>query len=384
MAKYKRTKGQNKKSLLADEYPMLVYPALAHRIGPDAAMVLQQLNFWLNNFELAGNETMNREGRWWVFNTVSDWQAKQFTWWSVRKVEVILQDLEKMGLITTKKFYSYKWDQKKWYSVNYDAVLMLADLDIAFLDWKMPDLVKYLAQVLGGQKSLKPSKTASNIICGIEGTDYGLSRTQNMVDDLKETKKIDKSKRLKHIDSVSGETTGSNVLEGLEESKKEEAMPTGSVSNQKENPDNCGADENDSHSQNSKPEPPIKNWNLSVPVGVDSQGYIQFPSMKNIDPRIKHEVSQVLWKVYREAQFHVVEEWIDDERIEIYEDEEAGETMITDKDGDWTEEEAFGKNGQLPLRLLRNIAASDPYNGFSVDAYNRFIIDRFNYHWNRL
>jgi hypothetical protein len=79
----------------------------------------------------------------------------------------------------------------------------------------------------------------------------------------------------------------------------------------------------------------------------------------------------------------VVEEWIDSDCISIDEDED-GEILICDINGDWTEEEAFGKNGQLPLRLLRNIAASDEYSGFSVDAYNQFIIDRFNYHWNRL
>ena len=374
----KTAKAKAKKALLADEYPMLVYPALAHRIGPDAALVLQQLNFWLNNFELTGNETMNREGRWWVFNTVVQWQEKQFTWWSVRKIEVLLQDLEKMGLITTKKFYSYKWDQKKWYTVNYDAVSALSEMDIAFVDWKMPELVKHLANLLGGKESLKASKTASNRLCSIKDTESGSMKKQNMVDDLKETKKIDQKKRLNHIDSVSKENacTSGKFEDGLANNESE-VGGNGSVSGQ--NQQDSGARETH-ETQNETIAPPKKKWNPSIPIGFDVSGYIKLPPLKDVDPKFKATYSAVWPKVYRETQFMVAEEWIDD--ITIDEDED-GEVLICDKDGDWTEREAFGQGGCLPLRKLRDIAAADPDSGFSVDEYNEFIIDRFNYHWNR-
>lgn len=373
-----KTKMKIKKILLADEYPMLVYPALAHRIGPDAALVLQQLNFWLNNFELNSNETMNREGRWWVFNTVIEWQEKQFTWWSVRKIEVLLQDLEKMGLITTKKFYSYKWDQKKWYSINYDAVSTLAEMDIAFLDWKMPELVKHLSKLLGGKESLKASKKASNRLCSIDSPQSESLRKQNMVDDLKETKKIDKNKRLNHIDSVSGEnaeTDESNLETGVT-SKKSKA--NGSASSGQNNK-NSGRRETHK-TQNETVASPKKKWNPSIPIGFDASGYIKLPPLKDVDPKYKAKYSATWPKVYRETQFMVVEQWIDDITIE---EDEDGEVLICDKNGDWTEQEAFGQGGELPLRKLRDIAAADPYSGFSVDEYNQFIIDRFNFHWNQ-
>ena len=280
MSKSNKSKN-NTANLLVDDYPMLVFPALAHRIGPDAAIVLQQLNFWLNNFELAGNEKMNREGRWWVFNTVKDWQTKQFTWWSVRKVEVILQDLEKMGLVTTKKFYSYKWDQKKWYTVNHDAVLALAQLDIAFVDWKMPELVKHLADALGGRKSLKARKTASNKICSIKETENGHSEDQKMVDDIEETKKKKLKEETKEYIKAPGRAENNNSnFETSSTNNEPGGEHSGTVSGQNQQ-DNDGCE---THETQNETDPYAKPWCSKIEsFRQDKNGWAvlpQFPKHK--------------------------------------------------------------------------------------------------------
>lgn len=182
-----------------------------------------------------------------------------------------------------------------------------------------------------------------------------------------------------NIDSVSKENacTSGKFEDGLANNESE-VGGNGSVSGQ--NQQDSGARETH-ETQNETIAPPKKKWNPSIPIGFDVSGYIKLPPLKDVDPKFKATYSAVWPKVYRETQFMVAEEWIDD--ITIDEDED-GEVLICDKDGDWTEREAFGQGGCLPLRKLRDIAAADPDSGFSVDEYNEFIIERFNYHWNRV
>lgn len=381
MTKTTKTKKSTTSSLLIDDKPMMALPKLLHRLGSDRALILQQLHYWVNLFEDAGNKRMYRDGCWWVFNTIEEWQFKQFTWLTAKVVGNILRELEKMGLITSKKFYSYKWDQKKWYSLNYDAIAELAVMDVAFVNQPIKELVELIA------KSLKPLENSNVSQETINSSSQGISNMLCGDNDLRDYNKETNSKETKgNIDTFSSrksdstfELTGNLSNKGGNKTIGSTASGTASPGN---NPDSCGASENENHSQNEKIEPPVKRWNLDVPIAVDSEGYIKFPPMKNVDPVIKPKFAQVLRKVYRETQFHVVEEWIDSDNISIDEDED-GEIVICDKNGDWTEEEAFGQGGCLPLRLLRNIAATDEYSGFSADAYNQFIVDRFNYHWNR-
>jgi len=114
--------------LLIDERPMMVLPSLAARIGLDEAVVLQQIHYWLDRHEEVGHERTLRDGRWWVYNTVEEWQSKQFKWWSLRTVRRILEFLEKSGLISTAKFEQTKWVQRKWYTINYEVVEAIANL----------------------------------------------------------------------------------------------------------------------------------------------------------------------------------------------------------------------------------------------------------------
>jgi hypothetical protein len=69
--------------LLIDEYPMMVLPSLSNKIGLEAAIVLQQINYWLRLNQEAERTDTFKDGHWWILNTIEEWQAKQFTWWSV-------------------------------------------------------------------------------------------------------------------------------------------------------------------------------------------------------------------------------------------------------------------------------------------------------------
>lgn len=103
------------KNLLIDEYPLLVPPTLASQIGLNEAVALQQLHFWISkskNF---------KDGKYWVYNTYEDWK-KQFPFWSVSTIRRVFKSLEEKELIETANYNEMKYDQTKWYTINYDKL----------------------------------------------------------------------------------------------------------------------------------------------------------------------------------------------------------------------------------------------------------------------
>ena len=101
--------------LLINEQPLLVRPTLACEIGLNEALVLQQIHYWMNSSKNFF------EGRYWVYNSVSEWQT-QFPFWSESTTKRALAKLEKLGLVDIGDFNSDAWDKTKWYSINYDTL----------------------------------------------------------------------------------------------------------------------------------------------------------------------------------------------------------------------------------------------------------------------
>jgi DnaD/phage-associated family protein len=112
-----------KKTLLIDEYPLLVLPSLATSIGLNEAIALQQLHYWLENPK--GGVML--DGERWVYNTYEDWQKDNFPFWSVRTVVRVFDHLEEMKLVVSMQQASY--DRKKYYRIHYDNLAQ----------WNMPD-----------------------------------------------------------------------------------------------------------------------------------------------------------------------------------------------------------------------------------------------------
>jgi hypothetical protein len=106
--------------LLLNEQPLVVLPELACKIGLNEAIILQQLNYWLNK------STRSYDGRTWVYNTYSDWQ-KQFPWWSISTIKRSLSTLKKMGLIITGNYNLLPQDRTIWYTIDFDKINELAN-----------------------------------------------------------------------------------------------------------------------------------------------------------------------------------------------------------------------------------------------------------------
>lgn len=101
--------------LLINEPPLQVIPTLAHRIGLNEAIVLQQIHYWLNP-KLNKNYFQNR---FWVWNTYEQWQ-EQFPFWGITTIRRIIFNLEELGILET--FTSGDFKRLKHYTINYEKL----------------------------------------------------------------------------------------------------------------------------------------------------------------------------------------------------------------------------------------------------------------------
>lgn len=99
--------------LLIPDYPMLVLPKLAERIGLNEAVFAQQLHY------LCKEHGHGRDGHKWVYNTYDGW-AERFPFWSAPQVRRIVTKLEALGaIVSTQEYNKMPMDKTKWYRVNY-------------------------------------------------------------------------------------------------------------------------------------------------------------------------------------------------------------------------------------------------------------------------
>lgn len=100
--------------LLITDYPLVILPTLAKSIGVESALVLQQIQYWVDR---CGRSIEDKEGKW-IYNSLDDWH-KQFSFWSLSKLRRIIKTLEDKDLIISQKINSKKWNQTKWYTINF-------------------------------------------------------------------------------------------------------------------------------------------------------------------------------------------------------------------------------------------------------------------------
>ena len=110
--------------LLIEEYPLVIIPSLAKKIGLNQAIFLQQVHYWLEQ------KRNIQDGKSWVYNSFEEWQ-KQFPFWSVRTLKRIVAELETEGLILSTTTYNRQnLNRKKWYTIDYDKFNALMETEI--------------------------------------------------------------------------------------------------------------------------------------------------------------------------------------------------------------------------------------------------------------
>lgn len=110
-------------SLLIDDYPLIVLPALAEEIGLNEAIFLQQLNYWSQPKLNQG--IVDEQGRRWIYNSVEAWHA-QFRFFTERTLRRTISNLENLGLIlSTLRYKRNPMDRTKSYAICQENVAAL-------------------------------------------------------------------------------------------------------------------------------------------------------------------------------------------------------------------------------------------------------------------
>lgn len=113
---------------LENERSIPLYPALAHTFGVNAAIILQQIRYWMITFEKAeqGLPIEKRlhfhNDRWWVYNTYEQWQSDNFGFWSKRTIQRHINTLEMCGVLLADEFNKSAGDRTKWYTIDFDEM----------------------------------------------------------------------------------------------------------------------------------------------------------------------------------------------------------------------------------------------------------------------
>lgn len=99
-------------------HPLLIPPDLAKEIGLHEAVILQQIHYWLEK----SNHLIN--GCRWIYNTYQAWQ-QQFPFLSLSAIRKAIARLEGLNLLKSERFEQRRWNQTKWYSINYQRLEVL-------------------------------------------------------------------------------------------------------------------------------------------------------------------------------------------------------------------------------------------------------------------
>jgi len=115
--------------LLIDEYPLMVLPTFAKKIGLKNAIFVQQIHFLTQNKEQNNDIYTHKDGYMWVYNTLDEWQENYFSFISKRTLKRVIKKCEQEGyIISTSKYNKSEYDKTKWYRINYDKISELQEI----------------------------------------------------------------------------------------------------------------------------------------------------------------------------------------------------------------------------------------------------------------
>ena len=106
-----------KHSLLIDEPPIQILPALAEVVGFNEAAILQEIHYWLN----AHINTDFREGRHWVQN-VFEHLCHRFFFWDIEDIRYMLAQFEQSGILMVISNSFQHSTPIKYHTINYELL----------------------------------------------------------------------------------------------------------------------------------------------------------------------------------------------------------------------------------------------------------------------
>lgn len=88
--------------------------------GLNAAIVVNQINYWNELNEKLESKKHFKDGHYWTYHAYDKWAKEDFPFWSGDTVRRTVKFLEDMGLVvSTDEYNAWKVDNTKWYRVDY-------------------------------------------------------------------------------------------------------------------------------------------------------------------------------------------------------------------------------------------------------------------------
>lgn len=119
-----------KSRLLMKNKPLVVDRDLATLIGLNEAIVLQQIEYWVNIKEESDQKELKTkdqnyvDGHYWTYNSVEDWTL-EFPFWSYDTVKRTLKKLRDNDLVVTGNYNDLGADRTIWYRPNHAKLIEL-------------------------------------------------------------------------------------------------------------------------------------------------------------------------------------------------------------------------------------------------------------------
>jgi hypothetical protein len=115
----KITQNDYQSKYLQEDHPVIIKVEVARALNSDRqAYFLQQVKYWINtNKRKPKNQQYFHDGRWWMYNTLEEWQM-QFPWLSIMTIRRIINELKLRGLLLTGNYNTKKYDKTIWYSID--------------------------------------------------------------------------------------------------------------------------------------------------------------------------------------------------------------------------------------------------------------------------
>ena len=101
---------------LFDEQPIIANKTLARELGLNEALVLQQINYWIEINKKSGKNFY--DGRYWTYNSIRAWQENDFDYLSVDTVKRTFVKLESQGFLLVGNYNKDPRDKTKWYTIK--------------------------------------------------------------------------------------------------------------------------------------------------------------------------------------------------------------------------------------------------------------------------
>lgn len=117
----------NFKELFIDKSKTLIVNTdLALVLGDlNEAIVLNQLNYWIDINKKAEKNLV--DGKYWVYNSYSDWRINDFPYWSEKTIQRTFTRLESKGIVISANYNKLAIDKTKWYTINAKKLQELVD-----------------------------------------------------------------------------------------------------------------------------------------------------------------------------------------------------------------------------------------------------------------